>query len=175
MNGAFLRGIRANERGAVTIELALLSPILVTLIIGIVDLSNSFSRKLALEQGAHRAIEKVMQTTGMATVQDTLKAEAICQVNGVNEDGSCGASPITAANVSVSYRLECRTGETINSSEVRTDADEFDELTCGSNEKEARYIEITITDAYEPMFKRFFGSSPDGKYHMSATAGMRTQ
>ena len=31
--------------------------------IGIVDMSNAFSRKLTLEQGAQRAIEKIMQTT----------------------------------------------------------------------------------------------------------------
>ena len=33
--------------------------------IGVVDMSNAFGRKLALEQAAQRAIEKVMQTTAV--------------------------------------------------------------------------------------------------------------
>jgi Flp pilus assembly protein TadG len=175
MMSFFPRSIRENERGAMAIELALFAPIFATVVIGIVDLSNGFSRKLAIEQGAHRAIEKIMQTTGVATVQNTLEAEAICQVNGVNDDGSCRDSPITAANVTVTYRLECTNAGTVNSSLTRTNADDFDALTCSSSEQEARYIEVNITDTYQPMFKTYFGSSPDGKYHISATAGMRTQ
>ena len=45
------------------IELALVAPVLALMVIGIVDMSNAFSRKLALEQGAQRASRKIMQTT----------------------------------------------------------------------------------------------------------------
>ena len=65
------------------------------MVVGIVDMSNAFSRKLALEQGAQRAIEKIMQTTADDTVEDTFKNEAVCQVNGTNADGTCKTSPIT--------------------------------------------------------------------------------
>src|SRR3954466_177740 len=88
-----------SERGAAVIELALVAPILALLTIGMVDLSNAYSRKLALEQGAQRAVEKIMQTTEDTTVEDTLTTEAVCQVNGMNVDGTCKTSPITSSNV----------------------------------------------------------------------------
>src|SRR3954453_15243564 len=93
------RNLRADVRGVAVIELALVAPILALTVIGIVDMSNAYSRKLALEQGAQRSIEKIMQTTQGETVDDTIKKEAVCQVNGTNSDGSCKSSPITAANV----------------------------------------------------------------------------
>ena len=90
----------ADEAGAAVIELALVAPVLALMTIGVVDISNAYGRKLALEQGAQRAIEKVMQTTGSTTVETTLKTEAVCQVNGMNEDGTCKTSPITITRAS---------------------------------------------------------------------------
>ena len=59
-----LRSLRDSDSGVAVIELALTAPVLAMLTIGLVDISNGMSRKLALEQGAHRAIEKIM--TGAA-------------------------------------------------------------------------------------------------------------
>ena len=73
--------------GAAVVELAMIAPVLGLMVVGVCDMSNAFSRKLALEQGAHRAIEKIMQTTEDDTVEGTLKTEAVCQVNGTNTDG----------------------------------------------------------------------------------------
>jgi Flp pilus assembly protein TadG len=65
------RSIRllADARGAAVIEMALIAPVLALGVIGIVDVSNAYSRKLALEQGAQRAIEKIMNTTETSTVE----------------------------------------------------------------------------------------------------------
>jgi Flp pilus assembly protein TadG len=175
----FLSRIAAAERGAAVIELALVAPVLALGVIGIVDMSNAFSRKLALEQGAHRAIEKIMQTTEADTVEGTLKTEAVCQVNGMNANGTCKTSPITASNVTVTWRLECvdATSRAVTSTQTSTDADAFDLLTCTSTSKENRYIEVAVTDKYAPMFPVHFAAfnSSDSTYHISATAGMRTQ
>ncbi|MDP9085899.1 MAG: pilus assembly protein, partial [Pseudomonadota bacterium] len=83
-----VRRLAASERGAVIIELAIVAPVMAMLAIGVVDMSNAFSRKLALEQGAQRAIEKIMQTTDDTTVEATLASEAVCQVNGMT-NGVC--------------------------------------------------------------------------------------
>ena len=165
-----------HERGAVVIELALIAPLLVLMIAGVVDMSNAVSRKLTLEQGAHRAIEKIMQTTEDDSVENTLKTEAVCQVNGTNTDGTCKSSPITTANVTVTYKLECWNGTTLGSTQTNTDPVAFDALTCNSSETEARYIEVNVTDKYTPVFPiHFLNFNGDGTYHLSATAGMRTQ
>ena len=170
--------LRADNSGAAVIELALVAPILALTVIGIVDMSNAYSRKLALEQGAQRSIEKVMQTTGTTTVENTIKAEAVCQVNGMNTDGTCKTSPITASNVTVSYRLECTDSAGSVSTYSSDDSAVFNAYTCGSGTvKEARYIQVALTDKYTPMFPVHFASfsSGDGTYHLSATAGMRTK
>ena len=165
------RNLGTNEQGAAIIELALIAPIFALMAIGVVDMSNAYSRKLALEQGAQRAIENIMQTTGDDTVEGTLANEAICQVNGMNNDGTCKTSPITAANVTVSDSLECVDGDgTIH------EMDDFD-ANCLPTQTASRYISVTLTDKYVPMFPVHFGSfnAQDGTYHLSATAGMRTQ
>jgi len=172
------RTIGLDQRGAAVIELALIAPILAVMIIGVVDMSNGYSRKLALEQGSQRAIEKVMQTTEVDTVEGTLKSEAVCQVNGMNEDGTCRSAPITTSNVTVTYRLECKDASAAITSQTSTDSTTFDNYTCPSGTlKEARYIEVSVTDKYTPVFPIHFGgfNSGDGTYHISAAAGMRTQ
>jgi Flp pilus assembly protein TadG len=169
--------LRADARGAAIIELALVAPILGLMVVGIVDLSNAFSKKLTLEQGAQRAIERIMQTTADDTVEGTLKTEAVCQVNGTNDDGTCKTSPITTANVTVTYRLECTAAGGAITTQTSTDAPTFDAFVCGGGTlSEARYIEIAVKDTYTPMFPIHFSFiDPDGTYHLSATAGMRTQ
>src|SRR5947209_1838951 len=101
----FASRIRSDQRGAAVIEMALIAPVLALTVVGIVDMSNAYSRKLALEQGAQRAIEKIMQTTQEDTVEGTLTTEVVCQVNGLNANGTCKTSPITASNVTVTWRL----------------------------------------------------------------------
>jgi Flp pilus assembly protein TadG len=168
--------LKADDRGAAIIELALVAPVLALTVIGIVDMSNAYSRKLALEQGAQRAIEKIMQTTQQDTVEGTLTTEAICQVDGTNADGTCKSSPITASNVTVTWRLECTDSGGTITAQTSTDSTTFDGLTCGSGTvSSARYVSVTVTDTYTPMFPIHFAAlNGDGTYHLSATAGMRT-
>lgn len=167
----------SDERGAAMIELALVAPILALMVVGVVDISNAFSRKLALEQGAQRAVEKIMQTTGVSTVGGTLRDEAICQVNGTNANGTCKTSPITASNVTVTYRLECIDSGGNRTTQTSTDPDVFDNFTCPSTSTgQARYLEVAVTDKYSPLFPiHFFRfNTTDQSYHISATAGVRT-
>ena len=173
-----LHRLVADARGAAVIEMALVAPVLALTVIGIVDMSNAYSRKLALEQGAQRAIEKIMQTTETSTVESTLTTEAVCQVNGMNADNTCKTSPITAANVTVTYRLECKdaTGSIVSTS-TTTDSAAFDALFCDPSQHEQRYLEVRLTDTYMPLFPIHFLSfnTGSGGYPISATAGMRTQ
>ena len=170
-----VQALATETRGAAIIELALIAPIFATMVIGVVDMSNAYSRKLALEQGAQRAIEKIMQTTADDTVEATLKTEVACQVNGTNTDGTCKTSPITAGNVTVTYSLECTSSGGAITIQTTTDADTFDTYTC-SGSPEVRYIQVGVTDQYTPMFPVHFSAiNSDGTYHLSATAGMRIQ
>jgi Flp pilus assembly protein TadG len=171
-----LRNLAREDRGAAVIELALIAPILAILIIGITDVSIAYGRRLELEQAVQRSIEKVMQTTGIDTVENTIKNEAVCQYNGVDGGGNCKTDRITAADVTVTYRLECTTGGGAVTVQETAVADTFDTFVCANvTDSEARYIMATAVDTYTPMFPIHFGTGPDGVYNMSATAGVRVQ
>jgi Flp pilus assembly protein TadG len=107
-----LARLARNERGAAVIELALVAPILATLVIGITDVSIAYGHKLELEQAAQRAIEKVGQTTGDKTPEATIQKEAVCQINGANEDGTCKEGRITTDNVTVKGNVTLAAGGT---------------------------------------------------------------
>ncbi len=140
-----------DNKGAAVIELALVSPMIALLTVGIVDMSNGFSRKLQIEQAAQRSIEKIMNTSASDTIENTLAAEAASQ----------GDVPLS--NVSVAYRLECNGALTAGED-------------CPDGQVANKWISVTVTDNYVPMFTRHFGGiNGDGTYHLSATAGVRIQ
>ncbi len=149
-----------SERGAVIIELAMAAPVLATMAIGVIDISIAYGKKLQLEQAAQRAIEKVAQTTGEDTLSNTIKTEAVCQYNGVSGT-TCKTAPITATNVTVTFKLTC---DGVNTTWT---------LDCTGGQTEVRYITTKVEDTYTPMFPLHFGTAADGKYHLSATAGVR--
>lgn len=153
------------QRGAAIIELAIVAPVIALMTVGVIDLSNGFSNKLRLEQAAQRSIEKVMQTTGVTSVETTIVNEAVCQVNGTNTDGTCKTAPITAANVAVEHLLYCNAA-----------ADPIDAEDCATGETESRWVRVTITSVHEPLFPlRFSGADSDGNYQIAASAGIRTE
>jgi len=163
-----LRRLRSDDRGAALIELAMVAPVMALMTVGVVDLSNGFGRKLRLEQAAQRSIEKIMQTTGELTVEDTIAQEAVCQYNGVDEDGVCNTAPLTTDNVVVEHRLECDGVLKVVIPGVDED--------CATGEKESRWIQVTVSDDYAPMFPlHFTGLDDNNKYHIVAVAGMRTE
>lgn len=150
MIGRLIKLVR-DRKGAAVVELAVIAPMIALLTVGIVDLSNGFSRKLKIEQAAQRSIEKIMNTSASDTIEATLAAEAAAQ----------GDVPLE--NVQVSYRLEC--------DGVQTAAAE-----CPEDQESSQWISVTVTDEFEPMFARQFkGAGVDGTYQLSATAGVRIQ
>jgi Flp pilus assembly protein TadG len=153
----FLHLLKQDRRGVAVIELALYAPILALMTIGVVDMSNAFSRKLALEQAAQRSLEKAMQTTGTLTPAETIKKEVSAQAN-------IPAAEVDS-KVEVTYQREC-------DGEIQTEY----AGDCPGGEDKALYIIVEVNDTYEPMFPvRFVGLDEDGTYHVQAIAGMRTQ
>ena len=173
-----MRRLIRQERGAVIIELALVAPLLATMVIGVIDISNAYNQKLALEQGAQRAIEKMQQTSQDKTVDQSVKDEVVCQVNGTStgEDGveTCKTGLITADDVTVTDRLQCLDSDgTVH--EFTGDAAVKD---CDAGQTETRYVSVEVNSVYKPMFPIHFGNSYDsgkGGYPIHVTAGVRTR
>ena len=156
-----LPNIIRDERGASIIEMALVAPILASLLIGMVDMSLGYSAKLQLEQAAQRAIEKAMNGE-----KETAFFEAL-------EDEAVAAADVPASQVEVRYWLECN-GVSQNSSPSTMEADY--EKVCPDGEAYARYVNVRIEKAFTPMFdKPWASSNPDGTFTLVGEAGIRVQ
>lgn len=172
-----------DERGAALIEMAMVAPVLALGVVGIVDVSNAYSRKLGLEQGVQRAVEKMMQTTGDTTVENTLTNEVQCQVNGSTTTTSTSNGVTTTTTtcnssatqvITVTWNLQCTTGGT-TTTYTTTTSTTYDGYVTACTGTKAGYVQVSITDKYSPMFPIHFAgfNSGDSTYHLSATAGMR--
>lgn len=174
----------ANDRGAAVIEMALIAPVLALGVIGIVDVSNAYSRKLALEQGVQRAVEKIANTTENSTVESTLANEVQCQVNGSTTTSSTSGGVTTTTttcntsatqNITVNWRFDCTTGGATTSTSTASSAT-YDALVAACAGTRAGYLQVTVTDKYSPLFPIHFAAfnTSDSTYHLAATAGVRT-
>lgn len=146
--------ITGDNRGAITVELALAAPILAALLIGLIDISTLYSDKLRLEQVAQRTIEKVQQTTFKTSDETTLETEA---------EAAAGSG----SDADVTYWLECN-GVVQTGSSAYTG-------TCPNGQTIARYMQIDITKNYSTIIlAQFAGAGSGGTYTLHGKAGLRT-
>jgi Flp pilus assembly protein TadG len=152
--GNHLRTLTFNERGAAVIEMALVAPIFAALLIGMVDLGRAYSTKLQLEQASQRAIEKVMNGQADTTVATALKTEA------------ANTAGVPLAQATVDFWLECDGTRQTNYNTA-----------CGNGQVSRRYLSVTITNDFTPMFtsRRMAGSNSDGSFTLTGATGVRIQ
>jgi Flp pilus assembly protein TadG len=146
--------ISRDDRGASIIELALVAPILASLLIGMVDMSRAYSYKLKLEQSAQRAIEKVQQYQSTTSTYGTLQSEA------------ADAAGVPASDVTIDYWLEC---DGSRQSDYNT--------SCSGTQTYARWVTVSVQGTFTPMFrsKYYPRANSNGTFTIIGKAGMRTQ
>lgn len=150
-----------DERGTSIIELALILPLLATLVVGIIDISSAFSAKLYLEQAAQRSIEKAVNGEKETAFFQTLNSEAMA------------AAGVTQSAVTVKYWLECN-GVSQNTSPATMEADYGKK--CPDNVPYSRYVNVRIQKIYAPIFKTMMkGNNADGTFTLVGEAGVRVQ
>lgn len=149
-----------DERGASIIEMAMVTPVLASLLIGMVDISRAYSAKLQLEQAAYRAIEKVQQYQATESTYDTLKTEAGSAAR------AAGFSTVADSDVVVDFWLECNGTRQSNYDTV-----------CGSGQAYARWVTVDIPGTFTPMFssRLWPNANSDGTFTLHGKAGLRTQ
>lgn len=152
--------LSGDERGAALVEMALLLPVMATLVVGVADISRAYSQKLILEQSAYRGIEKVQQYYATEDTYNTIKNEVVTAAN------NAGFTDVTASNVTIDYWLEC--------DGVRQTTYDME---CSTGQTQARWISIDVTHNFVPMFasSKWPGSNLDGTYTLHGRAGLRTQ
>jgi Flp pilus assembly protein TadG len=158
-----LHKLGSNERGASVVEMALAAPIFAALIIGMSDLANAFSMKLQLEQAAQRGIERVEQ---LQTVQSDYSFV------GTEADAAATAAGFSGSTVTVNYRLECNGIITAQST-----GSALSPNTCSSGQTYARYVTVTVSNKYTPLFisSYFPNHDANGQVTVSGYAGVRVQ
>jgi Flp pilus assembly protein TadG len=154
------RSIARDERGASVIEMAMVTPILASLLIGMVDISRAYSAKLQLEQAAYRAVEKVQQYQASSSTYSTLKAEAVAAAQ------QAGFTGVTDSNVVIDYWLECNG---TRQADYNT--------SCSGGQSYARWVTVDISGEFTPMFtsRRWPGANSNGTFTLHGKAGLRTQ
>lgn len=155
-----LRTLARDERGASVIEMAMVTPLLGSLLIGMVDISRAYSAKLMLEQSAYRAIEKVQQYQTTDSTYNTLKSEAVSAAQ------AAGFTNVSDSDVTIDYWLEC------NGTRQADYA-----TSCPDGQTYARWVTIDIAASFTPMFssRRWPGANTDGTFTLHGKAGLRTQ
>lgn len=143
-----------DDRGASIVELAIIAPVLASLLIGMVDLSRAYSRKLQLEQAAQRAIQKVQAYQNLSSDFSALKSEV------------AAVAEVPESNVAVDYWLECNGNRQASYDRV-----------CPEGEAYVRLLTVDVRGEFVPLFKSriYPHSNADGTITLHGTAGMRTQ
>lgn len=163
MTGRILTRLRQDQRGAAIIELALSAPILAAIVIGMSDMARGYSLKLDVEQAAQRTVEKVEQQKSVATTyNDALTTEA---GNAMTAAGYSTGNTITPDSW-----LECSSNGT-----SWTKQSSFTGA-CGSTDTTARYVKVTISRKFWPIFGRLWpNSNSDKSITVSGAAEVRIQ
>ena len=89
------KSLARDEQGTSLIEMAMVAPVLGSMLLGMVDICRAYSAKLQLEQAAYRSIEKVQQYRTTSDTYTTLQAEA------------ASAAGVATSAVTVDPWLEC--------------------------------------------------------------------
>jgi Flp pilus assembly pilin Flp len=152
-----------DERGVSVIELGFLAPILAFMLLGMVDLANGYTRKMAIENAVNRAMEKA----AVSAVQDDyayLKTEI-----------TTAFPTVTASTVTVDAYSMCDT------TKMPTFKSECGFRANGTPEEISRYVKVKVADRWKPMFNYgafghyLFKTGSDGKVPLNVETQLRVQ
>ena len=151
-----IRALIGCQRGNSFVEMALATPVLVILLVGMVDISRAVSTKLQVVQVAQRMTEQVQRAGYDDHPDDVLAMETEAET-------AAGAG----SNATVTGWIECGASTTHHPwTHV-----------CATTESTARYFNISITKTFTPLFgtEYFPGANDDGTFTIAANTGVRVQ
>lgn len=150
-----LAALLGRRDGAAATEIALLFPVVATILLGAVDVANGFAARLEAEQAAQRAIERVLVPGATTPDFAALAAEA----------RTAYGKPVISA-VAESW-LECNG--------VRQST--YD-MICPAGQPYGRYVSVVLRAEYLPYSRVsgfVGGSGPNGGFVVTGDAVARLQ
>ena len=125
------RSLLCDARGSMAIETAFVVPILVMLIVGAFEASSMVARQTELQTAADEAAQIALVSPPNETAEQVKLAEVIQASNG-----------LTNQQVTVTRMFRCSTDAALVD-------DAYD---CDEDEPVTGYIQIYMTDSYEPRW-----------------------
>lgn len=153
-----LRRLAREDAGASLIEFGLLAPLLCFVLLAIVDIAQGYSLQLQLKQATDRTVELATVKGGINGSFSYLQAEGMA------------ASGQPSGNVTATQWLECNTVRMAPGT-----------TSCSAGQSFARYVGVTITATYTPMFSAqvlsaiYRATNTGGVVTLSATSQVRVQ
>lgn len=146
--------VRRDNAGVSLIETALVLPIIMMLLAGLVDFAMAFSAKLNTQQAAARTIEYATSVGLERLTFEDLRREAAT------------AAKVPENQVVINRWLDC--GQVRQSS--------FDGA-CDEGQDIARHVSVRISNSYRPTLGSFLPESvaPDGAMHFEGFSKVRLQ
>ncbi|WAH95873.1 TadE/TadG family type IV pilus assembly protein [Arthrobacter sp. MMS18-M83] len=105
---------RASERGAVAVEFALLAPVLIMLLLGIMEFGRAYNVQVSLSNAAREGV-RVMAISNDQTAAKTAAKNAAVSLNPLLADTNFTFSPASCTSgaqmsVTIKYTLSTLTG-----------------------------------------------------------------
>lgn len=128
-----LRRFARNDRGSMAIETAIVAPIVILLALGSADMSKIVSRQQEL-QSAVAQVEGIALAANAGASTDTTTLKAILMES----------LSLPSSKVSVDKLYRCSANTTLVQ----------ESSSCSSSDVVSTYVRITLTDSYDPIWKR---------------------
>lgn len=128
-----LSGLAGDEGGSMTIEMAILAPILVLLALGSVDISRMISRQHELQAGITEA-EAIALAANAGASTDTAGLKSVLMQS----------LSLSSSQVDVDKQYRCNADTSLVASAN----------SCSANAIVSTYVKITLRDSYSPFWQR---------------------
>ncbi|MDE2561237.1 MAG: pilus assembly protein [Sphingomonadales bacterium] len=140
--------LRASTEGAMVIETAIVTPVLVMMSVGIYDTGRMFERQIFLQSAIGEATAIALAANSGASTDVTTVKSILVQSSG-----------LPANQIAVTKKYRCGTTATLID----------DSTTCDPTGEISTYIDVSITDHYTPMWTEFgVGKSIDFRVNRTA-------
>jgi Flp pilus assembly protein TadG len=171
------QAFRRDERGTGLVELAMVTPMLALLTVGIVDLSEGFTRRAQLHDAVHRTLEKVAARRFRLTITGTTVDTAFMVAD------AAAAAGVQESDVTVTAWLECDGVQQptftsdcpalANPPPACSDPTPPADTKCAAIQ--ARYIRIRVDASYRPTFGKVVTPATGGTVPLFAEGAVRVQ
>ncbi|WP_104172061.1 TadE/TadG family type IV pilus assembly protein [Arthrobacter sp. Y81] len=105
---------RASERGAVAVEFAILAPVLVMLLLGIMEFGRAYNAQASLSSAAREGVRVMAISNDQAAARTAAKNAAVSLKPALTDAnitfGGASCTPGAQMTITISYNLSTMTG-----------------------------------------------------------------